>query len=103
VRQWATSLKVAGSISVEFNGFFNLPNPSGRTVALGFTQPLTEISTRTLPLGKRRPSSKADVTAICEPIVKDSDFFCSRAPRYNFLSSLYTQGCWCVIHFVHSL
>jgi hypothetical protein len=25
---------------------FNLPNPSGRTIALGFTQPVTEMSTR---------------------------------------------------------
>jgi hypothetical protein len=27
----------------------NLPNPSIRTMALGFTQPLTEMSTRNLP------------------------------------------------------
>jgi hypothetical protein len=26
--------------------FYNLPNPSGRTMALGSTQPLTEMSTR---------------------------------------------------------
>jgi hypothetical protein len=26
--------------------FFNVANPSGHTVALGFTQPLTEMSTR---------------------------------------------------------
>jgi hypothetical protein len=31
---------------------FNLPNPSSRTVALGLTQPLTEMSTRSLPGGK---------------------------------------------------
>jgi hypothetical protein len=30
-----------------------LPNPSSRTMALGSTQPLTEMSTRTLPGGKR--------------------------------------------------
>jgi hypothetical protein len=29
--------------------FFNLPNPSSRTMALGSTQPLTEMSTRNLP------------------------------------------------------
>jgi hypothetical protein len=29
--------------------FFNLPNPSRCTVALGSTQPLTEMSTRNLP------------------------------------------------------
>jgi hypothetical protein len=28
--------------------FSNLPNPSGHTMALGSTQPLTEMSTRTL-------------------------------------------------------
>jgi hypothetical protein len=32
--------------------FFNLPNPSGRTMALGSTQPLTEMSTRKFPSGK---------------------------------------------------
>jgi hypothetical protein len=30
-------------------GFFNLPNPSSRTMALGSTQPLKEMSTRNLP------------------------------------------------------
>jgi hypothetical protein len=34
--------------------FFNLPNPSSRTVALGLTQPLTERSTRKFRGGKRR-------------------------------------------------
>jgi hypothetical protein len=29
--------------------FFNLPNPSSRTMALGSTQPLTEMSTRNFP------------------------------------------------------
>jgi hypothetical protein len=33
--------------------FFNLTNPSSRTVALGSTQPLTEMSTRNLPGGKK--------------------------------------------------
>jgi hypothetical protein len=31
--------------------FFNLPNPFSRTMALGSTQPLTEMSTRNLPGG----------------------------------------------------
>jgi hypothetical protein len=39
-------------------------------MALGSIQPLTEMSTRNLPWGKRRPARKADkLTAICEPIV----------------------------------
>jgi hypothetical protein len=50
--------------------FFNLPNPSSRTMALGSTQPLTEMSTRKLPGDKGRPALKADnITAICESIV----------------------------------
>jgi hypothetical protein len=48
---------------------FNLPNPSSRTMALGSTQSLTEMSTRNIPGGKGRPARKADITAICEPIV----------------------------------
>jgi hypothetical protein len=49
--------------------FFNLPNPSSRTMALGSTQPLTEMSTRNLPGGKGRPARKADnLTKMCEPI-----------------------------------
>jgi hypothetical protein len=35
-------------------------------MALGSTQPLTEMSTRNLPAGKGRPSHRADITAICE-------------------------------------
>jgi hypothetical protein len=31
--------------------FFNLPNPFNPTMALGSTQPLTEMSTRNLPGG----------------------------------------------------
>jgi hypothetical protein len=38
-------------------------------MALGLTQPLTEISTRKLPWGKGWPARKADLTAICELIV----------------------------------
>jgi hypothetical protein len=66
---YATSRKVAGSIPYEVTEFFNLPNPSSRTMALGSTQPLTEMSTKNLLGGKGRPAHKADnLTAICEPI-----------------------------------
>jgi hypothetical protein len=38
-------------------------------MALGLTQPLTEMSTRNLPGDKGRPVRDADnLTAICEPI-----------------------------------
>jgi hypothetical protein len=46
------------------------PNPSNRTMALGSTQPLTEMSARNLTEGRGRPAHKADnLTAICEPII----------------------------------
>jgi hypothetical protein len=49
--------------------FSNLPNPSGRTMALAPTQPLTEISTRNLkkkkkPGSKGRPARRAENFAI---------------------------------------
>jgi hypothetical protein len=47
LRHYATSEKDAGSRADEgIDFFFNLPNPFGRTMALGFTQPLTEMSTK---------------------------------------------------------
>jgi hypothetical protein len=50
--------------------FFKLPNPSSRTMALGSTQPLTEMSTRNLPGGKKQPARRADnLAAICVPNV----------------------------------
>jgi hypothetical protein len=40
-------------------------------MALGSTQPLTEMSTRNIPGGKERPACKADnLTAIFEAIVE---------------------------------
>jgi hypothetical protein len=40
-------------------------------MALGSALPLTEMSTRNLRGGKKRPARKADsFTAICEPIVE---------------------------------
>jgi hypothetical protein len=39
-------------------------------MALGSTQPLTEMSTKNIPGCKGLPARKADnLTAICEPIV----------------------------------
>jgi hypothetical protein len=65
LRHYATRRKVAGSSQDEVN-FFNLPNPSSRTMALGLTQPLTEMRGG----GKGRPARTADnLTAICEPTV----------------------------------
>jgi hypothetical protein len=68
LRYYDTRRKVAGSCPDEVISFFNLPNPTSRIMALGSTQPLTEMCTRNLPGGKGRPARKADITAICEPI-----------------------------------
>jgi hypothetical protein len=68
--QWRMSNIEAGPIPDEVIGFFNGSNPSSRTMALGSTQPLTEMNTRNLPGCKGRPARKADnLTAICQPIV----------------------------------
>ena len=54
-RSWlshcATSRKVAGSIPVCVIRIFHSHNPSGRTMTLGMTQPLTEMSTRNISWG----------------------------------------------------
>ena len=51
-RSWlshcATSRNVTGSIPDGVIGIFQRHNPSGRTVALGLTRPLTEMSTRNI-------------------------------------------------------
>jgi hypothetical protein len=44
--QLVGSRKFAGSISDGVTGIFNWNNPAGRIVALGLTEPLTEMSTR---------------------------------------------------------
>ena len=51
LRHCATSRKVAGSIPDGVTGFFYWHNPSGRTMALGSTQSLTEMSTRNISWG----------------------------------------------------
>jgi hypothetical protein len=51
LRHCATRRKVAGSIPDGVIGIFHEHNPSGRTMALGLTQPLTEMSTRNIYWG----------------------------------------------------
>ena len=71
VVQWlrccATNRKVASSITAGVSGFFIDINPSDLTMALGSTQPLTEISTRSISWGYMRPVLKADnlTTILC--------------------------------------
>jgi hypothetical protein len=51
LRHYATSQRVTGLIPDEIIGFFNWPNPSSCTMALGLTQPLTQMITRNPPEG----------------------------------------------------
>ena len=60
LRHCAESRKVARSIPDGVTGIFRWHNPSGRTMALGLTQPLTEMSTRNISWGKKRPVSRTD-------------------------------------------
>ena len=76
LRHCAISRKVLGSIPDGVIGIFHWHNPSGRTVALGSTQPLTEMSTRNTSCGGKGgrcvglttlPPSCADCLEIWEP------------------------------------
>jgi hypothetical protein len=65
-----TSQKVAGSILNKVVGFFSKPDPTSRFVDLGSSQPLTEISTRNLPMASGQQERKADsIIAIYAPTV----------------------------------
>jgi hypothetical protein len=46
LRRYITNRKVAVSNPDEITSILNLPNPSSRTMALDFTQPLVEMSIR---------------------------------------------------------
>jgi hypothetical protein len=67
LRHWATSRKVAGPIPDGVTGIFHWHKPFGHTMALELTQSLTEMSTRNISWGWRRPVRRADnrTTFIC--------------------------------------
>jgi hypothetical protein len=59
---------IAGSIRNEVIEFFNIPNPSSRTMALDLTQPLLGMSSRNFRKDEGRRVLRADnLIAICEP------------------------------------
>jgi hypothetical protein len=56
---------------LQFTYAFRLAIPSSRTMALGLTKPLTEMSTRNIPEVKGRPTRNTDkLSTFCEPIVE---------------------------------
>ena len=60
LRHCATSRQVKGLIHHGVIGIFHWYNPSGLTVALGLTHPLTEMSTRAVSWVYSRPVPRAD-------------------------------------------
>ena len=75
LRHCATYWKVAGLVHNYFILIFHVHNISGRTLALGLTQPLTEMSSRNISWAKAGlfvilitlPLSFVDCLQICEP------------------------------------
>jgi hypothetical protein len=71
--------------------FFNLPNLSSRTMALGSTQSLTEMSNRNLPGGKGWPTRKADnLAAIYETMCENVG--ASNSCNHKGLHGLYREN-----------
>jgi hypothetical protein len=57
LRLCATSRQVAGSIPNDVTGIFHCHNPSSHTMALGSTQPVTEMSTSDISRGVKATSA----------------------------------------------
>jgi hypothetical protein len=62
--------------------FFNLPSHTSRTTALRSTHPLTIISTKNFPGGKKWPARRADnLAAICDRMSENVGASTSRNPK----------------------
>jgi len=99
LRHCATSHKVTGSILDGIIGIFHLHNPSGRTKALGSTQPLTEMSTRNISWGCKSgryvglttlPPSCTDCLEIWEPRLPGTLWACIgiHLPFFTYVQTL---------------
>jgi hypothetical protein len=96
-RHCATSWKVAGLIPDCVIGIFHWHNPSGHTMALGSTQPLTEMSTRNISWGGKGgwcvgltlPPSCTDCHEIWELQPPGTLWACSGLYRDCFTSTFY--------------
>jgi hypothetical protein len=75
--------KVRGPIPDEVFGFFDVPNPSSCTLALEYTQPLTEMSTRNLLGDKGQAGRSVRMTTSPQSV---SEF----SRNYESLDSLLT-------------
>jgi hypothetical protein len=79
-------------------------------MALGSTQPLTEMNARNFPGDKGRPVREADnLTAICEPIVykmwepRRLTTLCASTACYRYSFIYLTHPAYCYDHVVHAV
>jgi hypothetical protein len=88
--------------------FFNWPNPSSRTMALGSAESLTEMSTRNLPWGKGRSERKVvNLTAVRElrrfRILWASTACCRDSFNFTFFIFMFDKGDIPFIQYMMSL
>ena len=69
----ATRRKVADSIPDDVFGIFHSHNPSGRSMALGLTQPLTEMSKVKVNQSHYRPEVPRGFQEVKVPRLHDND------------------------------
>jgi hypothetical protein len=97
LRHCSTSRTVAGSIPEGVNGIFHWHNLSSLTMALGLTEPLTEMSTRNIYWDKggwyvgltNSPPSCANYLEIWEPQPSGIHWACPGLYRDCFTLTLY--------------
>ena len=65
LRHYATDRQVAGSIPDGVIGIFQCHNPSGCTMALGSTQPLTDMSKK-LKQSRKRPGVSQRISEVLD-------------------------------------